>query len=428
MVKIDFNKMTIDNIKDYLNKINTNSKTLNNIELQYFKERKNEIEENIFKTRIYDYDTILYPNFNNPNFNKNIYLKKEFNDLEMPKYDGSVIENIDRICNAEFELAPHQIFVRNFLSHLTPYNSLLLYHGLGTGKTCSAITVCEEMRDYMKQIGINKKIIIVASPNVQQNFKSQLFDERKLIQIDGLWNLKGCTGSKFVKEINPMNMKGLSKEKIVKQVNRIIKQYYVFMGYTEFSNYISKIKNAYLDKSSGEDDELRDQISKNAIEREFSNRLIVIDEVHNIRFSSDNPKRATAENLQELVKYSSTLKLLLLSATPMFNNAKEIVWLTNLMNINDGRPPIRVKDVFDKSGSLKIVDSKEVGKELLMRKLRGYVSFLRGENPFSFPYRIYPSEFNFEKSIKNEQFVYPRYQINRSVILEGLSHLDLYMT
>jgi hypothetical protein len=109
-----------------------------------------------------------------------------------------------------------------FLSFQTPYNSLLLYHGLGTGKTCSAISVAEEMRTYLNQLGISQRIIVVASPNVQENFKLQLFDERKLKLVDGLWNLRACTGNKYLKEINPMNMKGLSKEKVIKQVKRII--------------------------------------------------------------------------------------------------------------------------------------------------------------------------------------------------------------
>ena len=89
----------------------------------------------------------LYPNLDDPNFNIKITERKEFFDT---RYDGTikdVAEYSDKICNAEFELAPHQLFVRNFLSFQTPYNSLLLYHGLGTGKTCSAISVAEEMRD-----------------------------------------------------------------------------------------------------------------------------------------------------------------------------------------------------------------------------------------------------------------------------------------
>ena len=70
----------------------------------------------------------LYPNLDDPNFNIKIAERKEFNDT---KYDGKikdVQEVSDNICNAEFELSPHQLFVKNFLSFQTPYNSLLLYH------------------------------------------------------------------------------------------------------------------------------------------------------------------------------------------------------------------------------------------------------------------------------------------------------------
>ena len=138
----------------------------------------------------------LYPTLNDPNFNIKIAQKKEFNDT---KYDGTIYDiekNAEILSNAEYELSPHQAFVRNFMSFQTPYNSLLLFHGLGSGKTCGAIGVCEEMRDYLKQMGISKPIIIVASPNVQDNFKLQLFDERKLKEVDGIWTMKGCLGNK----------------------------------------------------------------------------------------------------------------------------------------------------------------------------------------------------------------------------------------
>ena len=76
------------------------------------------------------------------------------------------------------------------------------------------------MRTYLQQMGITKRIIIVASPAVQENFKLQLFDERKLRKVNGLWNIKACTGNKFIKEINPMNMRGLNRKKIIRQIKR----------------------------------------------------------------------------------------------------------------------------------------------------------------------------------------------------------------
>ena len=161
-----------------------------------------------------EYD-ILYPSLNNPNFAQEITAKKEFTDT---RYDGEIRdieEYADILCNTKFELAPHQLFVKNFLSSETPYNSLLLYHDLGTGKTCSAIGIAEESRAYMKQIGLTKSIFIIATPNVQQNFKIQLFDPRKLRTENGIWNINACVGNSLLKEINPSNIQGLTKEKVV---------------------------------------------------------------------------------------------------------------------------------------------------------------------------------------------------------------------
>ena len=97
----------------------------------------------------------------------------------------------------------------------------------------------------------------------------------------------------------------------------------------------------------------------------------------------------------KVVEIANNVKLLLLSATPMFNTHKEIVWLVNLMNANDGRSTINIQDVFTDTGRFKISRSGEiVGKELLIKKARGYISYVRGDNPYTFPYRIFPSLFD----------------------------------
>ena len=240
----------------------------------------------------------LYPNLNDPKFNIKIAEKQEFFDT---RYDGTiknVEEYAEKMCNAQFELAPHQAFVRNFMSFQTPYNGLLLYHGLGSGKTCSAISVAEEMRDYLKQMGITKRILVVASPNVQDNFKLQLFDERKLKEIDGLWNLRACTGNKFLKEINPMNMKGLTRERVIGQVKRIINASYLFIGYIELSNLIEKKGLIEGDYSK----EQKERLMKRRLEKFFEGRLIIIDEIHNIRVSEENKNKRVAVSLLKLVK------------------------------------------------------------------------------------------------------------------------------
>jgi hypothetical protein len=81
---------------------------------------------------------------------------------------------------------------------------------------------------------------------------------------------------------------------------------------------------------------------------------------------------------------------------------------------------------------------QEGGRELLHRKMIGYVSYVRGENPYTFPYRIYPVDFAKEKTFVSsdepsvlsqvssfvsnlgqtrvEQPVYPKLQLNMKPI------------
>ena len=451
-LEVDFTKIKDkcynDNIDDRFSR--ECNKFMLKKELIERKQFKNEDKE--------DQKPYLYPNLNDPNFNIKIAEKKEFNDTkyEGPDFTKSIKEQADILANADFELSPHQAFVKNFLSSQTPYNSLLLYHGLGSGKTCSAIGVSEEMRDYLKQMGISKRIIIVASENVQDNFKLQLFDERKLKLVDGLWNIKACTGNKLIKEINPMNMKGIPRDKVISQIKSLINSSYLFLGYGQFANYIIKTIHYDEEEEFGKPqfqkrdrDRDRDRekeknkiqllqdieikFNKQIIKRirdEFDNRLIIIDEVHNIRITDDNDNKKVAIYLEYLVKAAENLRLLFLSATPMYNSYKEIIWLLNIMNINDKRGKIEIKNVFDADGNFKKTGKKNTGEELLIRKATGYVSFVRGENPYTFPYKVYPNEFSQENTFLTNK--YPKYQMNKKPINknkdeEFKSILSLYL-
>jgi hypothetical protein len=426
--------VSYEELKSDYDKLNCNDENYYTTDCNKFL-LKRELKERNYLDEHPDQDPFLYPSLSDTLFNVKIASKKEFNDTkyEGPDFHNTIKEQADILANADFELQPHQAFVKNFMSFQTPYNSLLLYHGLGTGKTCSAIGVCEEMRDYMKQIGTTKRIIIVASENVQDNFKLQLFDERKLKEVDGIWNVRACTGNKLLQEINPMNMKGMSREKVVSQIKGIINTYYIFLGYVQFANYIIKTMN-YNEEiqkqraKRGADAkpnekrkiqtlkdvkvELNNRIIKR-LRNEFDNRLIVIDEVHNIRKTDDNANKKVAINLDLLVRSAKNMRLLLLSATPMYNSYKEIIWMINLMNTNDRRGRIETKDIFNKNGSF-----KKNGEDILIRKATGYVSFVRGENPYTFPYRVYPSVFAKESTFP--AIKYPSYQMN----LKKIKHED----
>ena len=331
----------------------------------------------------------LYPSLDDPYFNQKIAHRNEFSSFE---YSADITKPLkktaDFICkNPEFELLNHQLFVKSFISQNTPYKSILLYHGLGSGKTCSAIGIAEEMREYMKSIGITQRIIVVASTNVQSNFRLQLFDERRIEEdpITERWTSRSCIGNKLIREINPVGAK-MTHEKLVSQAKMIINTSYEFRGYQQFVNNIYE----HVYESIDENDPTKEHIEVQNIRRYYNNRLIIIDEVHNC---TKEDKRL-AKLLLKLATHAENLRFVLLSATPMYNSPREIIWLANLMNINDGRAPIAYDDVFTGEGELK-------NAVLLRQKLNGYVSYVRGENPYTFPFRIYPDAFapaNIERS------------------------------
>ena len=64
------------------------------------------------------------------------------------------------------ELFSHQKIVRDYLQVESPYRGLLLYHGLGVGKTCAAIAI-EGLKHH-------RQIYILLNKSLKQNFKLEL--------------------------------------------------------------------------------------------------------------------------------------------------------------------------------------------------------------------------------------------------------------
>ena len=198
--------------------------------------------------------------------------------------------------------------------------------------------------------------------------------------------------------------------------------------------FTKKKNNNNNDISNNNDVELN-KIPLNNIEqlkKLFDDSLVVIDEVQNIRSIDSNTKKKISVYIQLLVRYTSTMRLLLLSATPMYNSHKEIIWLVNLLNMNDNRSILNPNDVFDSTGAFKnnVNDVDKSGKDLLIRKSTGYISFVRGDNPYTFPYRIYPNIFAPQKSIFSYDGGYPRQQMNLKPIDDSdkTRIIDIYLS
>ena len=427
-----------------------------------------------------DVDKYLYPTFEDEDFNLKIFQKKEFNDLKKSDEDGRTSmssptsndttaaavtrfkEKCDAACQdtSSFRLANYQRFVRNFLSFQTPYNSLLLYHGLGTGKTCSSILIAEEMREYVILMGMPTKgcIVVVSSDNVKSNFKTQLFNESKIkFSVSGVMTMDTCVGSKLISEFFMTTSK--ENRNIVDDQKEICNS---FKMYFEDVVYPSYVFYSYL------------SLPRNGFET-FNGKLIIVDEVHNIKDNvkalkepkskdhndehipyefnigeddkrtkmqgtfvrkvknNEKGKNETGKNnhrekglytmkyiqdgddkevnvryddivwsdsktryaaLDNVIKNVENMKLLLLSATPMFDNKSELDTLIDFMRANDRRPAL--PEISNNSSSNKI------NTDNIVDYTRGYISFVPGGNPYTFPFRIYPKQFAPGRSSSNK--------------------------
>ena len=115
-----------------------------------------------------------YPSIYDPDFNKKIFSKKEFNINKLNPLDETLDldEQTDKMC--KFNLSNNQKFLKTYISSETPYNGLLLFHGTGVGKTCSSISIAENFKEVLMET--NKKITILLNPSIKDNCIKNIFN------------------------------------------------------------------------------------------------------------------------------------------------------------------------------------------------------------------------------------------------------------
>ena len=333
---------------------------------------------------IQEYGFRYYPDPKEEDFREVILSKREFG---MNLVEGNT-RSFESACQSGvFELSPHQVFLKQWMSPNTPYKGLLIYHGVGVGKTCSGVSIAENFKDIYGRRGgvkrggdnddedieddggegVDKRIIVLASQNIQVGWKNTI--------VNPALGGAQCTGDAY-----PFHG-AHSETKLKSFKTKVVKTYYDLMGYTSFANSVKRM----LDKETGAEAE------RDCIRRNFSGRMLIIDEVHNIRSTDTQNTRNTIDMIMKVIKHSQNLRLVLLTANPMFNQPNEIIWILNMLLLNDNRPMIYESDIFhtdtDGIGGRSLTNE---GVAYLKKKCQGYVSYVRGENPVSFPMRLYP--------------------------------------
>ena len=300
----------------------------------------------------------------------------------------------------DFKLQSQQRFLRRILSPENPLRNLLMVHGTGTGKTCTAIQVAEEF--IIRPEFQTKRVLVLANPSVVENFKSEIFNVNRLDpDPSGVLLSKQCTGRRYldiIQRAEPIRITDVnSKKKVRDMAGRIFSEFYEFQGYRTFANYIM---NAEEGKTEND--------RKQWLHDTFDNRLIIIDEAHNLRV--DDPledtevNKKSAEVIEKITKIANNVTLVLLTATPMFDSFEEIIYYFNLFLWNDRRldhkKTLKVSDFFNQDGTFK------EGQEQRFRGFcQDYVSYIKGDNPFTFPFRLPPpSRLIAEPTVKTDHF------------------------
>ena len=185
---------------------------------------------------------MYYPEITSPRFNEEIYLKREFRNNEITQNINLNVKTNDKKKIKDFELDPHQVFLKNYISPDTPYNGILIFHGTGVGKTCSAISIAEGFKKTLKNI--NKKVLILS--NLRDNFKKEIYDFSKENLSKQFQNINfQCTGKSY--DLGKDSIY-LTKNQKMKEVAKMIKSYYEFVGYIKFANDIKKRQMIGMDQ------------------------------------------------------------------------------------------------------------------------------------------------------------------------------------
>lgn len=261
-------------------------------------------------------------------------------------------DSIGKDSSDEFSLLTHQKLVRDYLNLYTPYRGLLLYHGLGAGKTCTSIAIAEGFKS-------KKKIIVMTPASLRRNYieelkkcgdsiykKNQFWqwistrDHPQAIEtLSSVLNLSveyinKKKGAWLVNTTKPSNYDTLEPQEIKSlddQIDEMIQYKYKFINYNGLRR-----------------DKLKD-MTNNFETNIFDDAVVIIDEAHNfisrivnkIAKEKEIPVDKTGKKervpfslaliLYDLLLSAKNARVVLLTGTPIINYPNEIGILFNIL-------------------------------------------------------------------------------------------------
>lgn len=283
---------------------------------------------------------VKYPIINSKNFYRNI--TKTFKKYKIHKTHKTEQE----LCNPKkFKLQNPQTFVASYISPKTPYRNLLVFHQIGSGKTCASIQIAEKWKQ-------THKIMVAVPASLILNFKKELISK--------------CVDAQYItdKEVELLKTHKCTTmihKNILKTINKRISKHYEIISHQIL---IQKIKNKSL---------------------RLKNKVLIIDEIQNLVSIKGSHYNILHTYLS---KNRSNNPIVLLSATPMFDKPIELSLTLNLLDLQEKIPigkmfeNLFIERYKDKEGEIFYTIKNT---DMLSKMIKGYVSYFRGAHPKTFP-------------------------------------------
>ena len=264
----------------------------------------------------------------------------------------------------EVSLLTHQRIVRDYINLYTPYRGLLLFHGLGSGKTCSSIAIAEGVKS-------SRQVIVMTPASLRRNYleeikkcgdliyrKNQYWEfiptggnpkkEQVLAKALGFVDKNGREETDFIrrqggawlvnvtKRSNFETLESEEKKSLDKQIDAMIERKYKFINYNglrreRFRDMTNNYENNIFDDSVIIIDEAHNLISRivNKINK-MSKTMQKEIEANTSGFDKPLPT-SLALQLYEFLLRAKNCRIVLLSGTPIINYPNEIGILFNIL-------------------------------------------------------------------------------------------------
>ena len=261
------------------------------------------------------------------------------------------------------DYTPTQEFLSSYFSIESPIKGMLLWHSVGTGKTCSAIAVASRQWE-----PAGYTILWVTRHTLKSDVWKNMFDQVCHAEI-----------AKEVKEGK------LFPADVEMRQHKMQQQWLPPMSYKQFSNLVQARNPLYnlLVARNGKEDPLR-------------KTFIVIDEAHKLYASdfkgSEKPDVGAFKKALEnsySVSGKDSARVLLMTATPYNESPMELIALLNLCRPKSAQLPAELPAFIEKYMDSNGVFTKE-GLKNYMDDIAGQISYLNREaDPSQFAQAIF---------------------------------------